>query len=125
MGFACGCRPTQRLLRNACSSPTSRPGEICPPFGAAAPSVPGYIERADADAHEESTATFDHTDRGLDLEQAIAKLPHQARQVFVLYGIYGYPYQETAEMLNIAVGTSKAHYHRARRQLQTLLGESP
>jgi RNA polymerase sigma-70 factor (ECF subfamily) len=83
------------------------------------------VERVeDADAHVETIGTFDHADHGLDLEQAIAKLPDQARQVFVLFGIYGYPHQETAEMLNIAVGTSKAHYHRARRQLQTLLGES-
>jgi len=60
----------------------------------------------------------------MDLERAIGALPAQARQVFVLYGIYGYPHKETASMLDIAEGTSKAHYHRARRHLQQILGES-
>lgn len=61
----------------------------------------------------------------MDLEQAIGTLPERVRQVFVLFGIYGYGHQETASMLDIAVGTSKAHYHRARRHLQKVLGEAP
>jgi RNA polymerase sigma-70 factor (ECF subfamily) len=55
----------------------------------------------------------------IDLEQAIARLPHGARQALVLVGIYGYSHEETAAMLGIAVGTCKSQLHRARQ----LLGE--
>lgn len=58
-------------------------------------------------------------DRGgiRDLEQAINELPSGARYVFVLHAVYGYSHDETAEMLGIAAGTSKAQLHRARRLL--------
>lgn len=59
----------------------------------------------------------------VDLERAVAALPERARSVFVLVGIYGYRHEETARMLDIATGTSKAHYHHARRQLKELLGD--
>jgi RNA polymerase sigma-70 factor (ECF subfamily) len=57
----------------------------------------------------------------MDLERAIGLLPERARQVFVLYGIYGHSHEDTAAMLGIAVGTSKAHYHRARELLRGAL----
>ncbi len=50
-----------------------------------------------------------------DLEQAIARLPERARTVLVLYDIEGYKHQEIAEMTGMAVGSSKAQLHRARR----------
>jgi len=59
----------------------------------------------------------------IDLERAIARLPERPRQVFVLHGVYGYGHEQAAEMLEIAVGTSKAHYHRAREMLRAMLGE--
>ena len=59
----------------------------------------------------------------LDLERAIALLPERPRQVFVLHGVYGYGHEQTAGMLNMAVGTSKAHYHRARALLRAALQE--
>jgi RNA polymerase sigma-70 factor (ECF subfamily) len=52
-----------------------------------------------------------------DLEQAIDELPSGARHVFVLNAVYGYSHDETSDMLGIAVGTSKAQLHRARRLL--------
>ena len=57
----------------------------------------------------------------LDLERAIASLPEQARNVFVLCGVYGYGHREAAGLLGIAEGTSKAHYHTARRKLRQAL----
>ncbi len=59
-----------------------------------------------------------------DLEQAIQALPERMREVFVLYAVYGYGHREVAEMLGIAEGTSKAHYHQARRSLMAFLGDS-
>jgi RNA polymerase sigma-70 factor (ECF subfamily) len=57
----------------------------------------------------------------LDLERAVAGLPEQARIVFVLHEIEGYQHEEVAEMLGIAVGTSKAQLHRARQLLRERL----
>ena len=58
----------------------------------------------------------------IDLERAIAALPERNRAVFVLVGVYGYPHEEAAGMLDMAVGTSKAHFHQARRRLMDRLG---
>jgi RNA polymerase sigma-70 factor (ECF subfamily) len=58
----------------------------------------------------------------LDLERAIAALPMGARHVLVLVGIYGFSHEETAGMLGIAAGTSKAQLHRARSLLSAALG---
>ncbi len=54
----------------------------------------------------------------LDLEAAVALLPEQARMVFLLHDVEGYRHREIAGLLEIAEGTSKAHLHRARRQLR-------
>jgi len=54
----------------------------------------------------------------IDLERAIATLPAGARDVMVLYGVYGYSHEEAADMLGVAVGTCKAQLHRARRLLR-------
>lgn len=54
----------------------------------------------------------------LDLERAIAGLSPKARLVFVLHDVEGYKHEEIAHMTGIAVGTSKAHLHRARRLLR-------
>jgi RNA polymerase sigma-70 factor (ECF subfamily) len=50
-----------------------------------------------------------------DLEQAISQLPERARTVLVLYDIEGYRHAEIAEMTGMAVGSSKAQLHRARK----------
>lgn len=60
-----------------------------------------------------------HQEHGVDA--AIQKLPTQARMVFVLFAIEGYRHEEIADMLNIAVGSSKAQYHRARNLLKQWL----
>jgi RNA polymerase sigma-70 factor (ECF subfamily) len=53
-----------------------------------------------------------------DLERAIAKLPERARTVLVLYDIEGYRHAEIADMTGMAVGSSKAQLHRARKLLR-------
>ncbi len=58
-----------------------------------------------------------------DLSDAVNRLPEGARHVFVLSGIYGYSHEEASNMLGIAVGTSKAQLHRARRLLSQQLTE--
>lgn len=57
-----------------------------------------------------------------EIETAIGQLPEGARDVLVLYAIYGYSHGETAEMLGLAEGTCKAQLHRARGLLRERLG---
>jgi len=72
--------------------------------------------------------TYDNPDQSpsseikLDIEQAIAALPPQARAVVVLHDIEGYSHGEISDLLGIAIGTSKAHLHSARRILKEVLG---
>ena len=56
-----------------------------------------------------------------DLESAIRKLPPAARTVFVLHDVEGWQHDEIAARTGTAVGTSKAHLHRARRLLKEWL----
>ncbi len=58
-----------------------------------------------------------------DLERALARLPPRARAVLVLHDIEGWKHQEIAEQLQMAVGSSKAHLHRARGLLRGWLGD--
>ena len=52
------------------------------------------------------------------LDQHIARLPERARLVFVLFAVEGYRHEEISKMLDMAVGTSKAQYHRAKSLLR-------
>ncbi|GAB3944484.1 RNA polymerase sigma factor [Spirosoma harenae] len=55
------------------------------------------------------------------LLQLIQELPPGCRTVFNLYAIEGYNHPEIAQMLDIAEGTSKSQYARARSLLQQKL----
>jgi RNA polymerase sigma-70 factor, ECF subfamily len=57
-----------------------------------------------------------------EIESAISDLPEGARDVLVLYAIYGYSHAEAADMLGVAEGTCKAQLHRARGLLREKLG---
>lgn len=54
----------------------------------------------------------------LDLARAVAKLPNQARLVFLLHDLEGYKHREVAEALEISEGTSKSQLFRAREMLR-------
>lgn len=65
---------------------------------------------------DEPSSTDDHQEHGLDAK--IRRLPDQARMVFVLFAVEGFRHEEIADKLGIAVGSSKAQYHRARSLLK-------
>lgn len=75
----------------------------------------------DPAAFETVTAAPPPAGMRLDLEAAIATLPTQARAVFVLHDVEGWRHDEIAAQLGVAVGTSKAQLHRARKLLQEAL----
>ena len=56
-------------------------------------------------------------------KRAVATLPARARAVLVLHDVEGWKHEEIAAELDMAVGTSKAQLHRARKLLRTRLGE--
>ena len=57
----------------------------------------------------------------LDLSRAVAKLPSQARKVFLLHDLEGFKHREVAEVLGITEGTSKSQLFRAREMLRESL----
>ena len=63
-------------------------------------------------------------ERQIDLQRGIATLPPRARAVLVLHDIEGWTHHEIGIELTMAVGTSKAQLHRARKLLRRALGES-
>lgn len=74
--------------------------------------------RNDVIALETARAPRRSVDHGMDLDRAVDRLPDRARQVFVLHDVEGYKHREIAELLGIAVGTSKSQLHEARMALR-------
>lgn len=77
-----------------------------------------------ADIIDNVPTTDEQTDFSLSrsgLDKHIAQLPQQARIVFVLFAVQGWRHEEISKELNIAVGSSKAQYHRAKQLLQASL----
>lgn len=75
----------------------------------------------DPESHERESAPQAPEGAGMDLDKAVATLPPGARRVFLLHDVEGFNHSEVAEMMGIAVGTSKAHLHRARKLLRKVL----
>jgi RNA polymerase sigma-70 factor (ECF subfamily) len=74
----------------------------------------------DSNIHEQtSEASIADT----DIEKWILRLPERARWVFVLHAIEGYRHEQIAQMLGIAVGTSKAQLHRAKYLIEEWMDE--
>lgn len=57
----------------------------------------------------------------IELDRAIAQLPPGYRSVFVLHDVEGHEHEDIAQMLNVAVGTSKSQLHKARMKMRRLL----
>src|ERR1051325_194093 len=60
-----------------------------------------------------------------DLEAAMARLPQEQRQVILLVGLEGLPYEEVAAILHVPVGTIRSRLSRGRDQLRVLMGMEP
>lgn len=81
----------------------------------------GAREFATDDLEPLAPVNPERPDIGMDLERALARLPRGARRVFVLHDIEGYKHDEVARQMGVAVGTSKAQLHRARKLLREAL----
>jgi RNA polymerase sigma-70 factor (ECF subfamily) len=67
---------------------------------------------------QELTVAADDPGLSRDLERALAQLPKGARTVLWLHDVEGYLHEEIATLTGIAVGTSKAQLHRARKLMK-------
>jgi RNA polymerase sigma-70 factor (ECF subfamily) len=79
------------------------------------------VKPAGDDLPVDLTASAPFPGQALDLERSIAALPDGARTVFVLHDVEGYRHKEIARLTGVAVGTSKAQLHRARKLLRKAL----
>ncbi len=59
-----------------------------------------------------------------DVMSAIAKLPHDHREVITLCLILGYSYEEASGILNVPIGTVRSRISRARETLQHHLADT-
>ncbi|MGH8028384.1 MAG: RNA polymerase sigma factor [Arenimonas sp.] len=77
------------------------------------------FEDAEAAGPREELATAaEDPSLSRDLERALARLPKGARTVLWLHDVEGYLHEEIAKLTGIAVGTSKAQLHRARKLMK-------
>ena len=58
------------------------------------------------------------------LEQAIAGLPDEYKEVFILHAVEGFPHAEVAQMLKMNPATVRTNYHRARALLREQIATS-
>ena len=79
------------------------------------------VKPAGGDPPVDLSASEPFPGQALDLERSIAALPDGARTVFVLHDVEGYRHKEIARLTGLAVGTSKAQLHRARKLLRKAL----
>lgn len=62
-------------------------------------------------------------DNHVEFDRCILRLPEQTRIVFVLHAIQGLRHEDIANQLSIAVGTSKAQFHRAKGMLEEMIND--
>jgi RNA polymerase sigma-70 factor (ECF subfamily) len=76
--------------------------------------------------HVSSTlvATTDPTARRqlIELDRALARLPGEQREVVLLVGLEGMPYESVAQILGVPIGTVRSRLSRGRERLRELMG---
>ncbi len=68
--------------------------------------------------------SLESAELGTRIRLALERLPQGRRTVVVLKDVYGWSHAEIAEALGISVPATKVRLHRARLQLQSILGDS-
>ena len=63
-------------------------------------------------------------DLRLQLEDAIERLPERMKACFVLFAVQGLKQTEVAAILDLNLGTVKAHIFQAKTQLRTILSDT-
>jgi RNA polymerase sigma-70 factor, ECF subfamily len=79
------------------------------------------------DIEEQSSTLIATTDPTVarqlhELDQALAQVPEEQRQVILLVGLEAMSYEDAAAILHIPVGTVRSRLFRGREALRTLMG---
>jgi len=82
---------------------------------------PGLKDCASGRAYTADTQEW--SVRGMELQNALNKVPPDQREVLVLVGILGTSYEEAATICGCAMGTVKSRLNRGRHSLLIALGE--
>ena len=83
----------------------------------------GWVQRMfNIEDSEAMNAPAESSTDSIDLDGYVSRLPERARIVFVLHAIEGYRHEDIASMMNMAVGSSKAQFHRAKQLLKEWMG---
>lgn len=69
-------------------------------------------------------ATQEWSVRGVEIAEAIERLPPEQREILVLIGVLGVSYEEAVQICGCAMGTVKSRLFRARERLLRELGEA-
>ena len=75
------------------------------------------VALGDDEELQSAAATPSPVEERIDLEEALARLPEQARTVVVLHDVEGFTHEEIATMTGVAAGTVRSQLSRARRIL--------
>ncbi len=110
-----------RIVKNACYDEMRRwkrrPTVSWDDFGELDEEANPHL--ADAGPHPEEIVQQAELRRWL--EQALNALPPEQRLAIVLVDRLGYSYEETAQVMNVRIGTVRSRLSRARRKVQKLL----
>ena len=94
-----------------------------------------YVNTVRREARERTTVDIEHVSSTLaattdptvrrqllELDRALARLPTEQREVVLLVGLEGMPYESVAEILGVPIGTVRSRLSRGRERLRELLG---
>ena len=68
---------------------------------------------------------LERKDLSAELQRLLMLVPFEQRQAVVLCDLYGYRYEEVAEMTGASSGTVKSRIHRGRVKLRQLIAANP
>lgn len=83
-----------------------------------------FGNRSDASEGADPAAELERVETARRLREALERLPERQRAVMHLVFDHGCSIAEAAEVLEIAVGTARTHYERAKKRLRRDLSEA-
>jgi RNA polymerase sigma-70 factor, ECF subfamily len=84
-----------------------------------------FDEKIHAISPNEPRSEASYEKRRQQLQEALSRLPHDFREVLVLYEFEGWSYKKMAATLNVPMGTVMSRLSRARRRLHEAISELP
>ncbi len=83
----------------------------------------GRNRKARARLESERPPTQSEISTGIEVREAVERLPLELREPVVLIDMFGCSYNEVARILGTPAGTVKSRVHRARKALMVVLGD--